>query len=84
MQPVHTFLKDFQWIHTTVGVLGNLLFVIGSVLFLWESTKTIGVWIFIVGSSFMFVGSLGSAAVKIERNQREKRQREEHRGWARA
>lgn len=65
MRPLRTIVDDYDWIHTAVGLLGNLLFVLGSVLFLWESTKDTGVWVFIAGSSFMFVGSAGDASIKI-------------------
>lgn len=65
MRPLRKIVDDFDWIHTTVGLLGNLLFVVGSILFLWESTKQTGVWIFIAGSSFMFVGSAGDATIKL-------------------
>lgn len=65
MRPLRKIVEDFGWIHTTVGLVGNLLFVVGSVLFLWESTKQTGVWVFIAGSSFMFVGSAGDATIKL-------------------
>lgn len=65
MRPVRTIVEDYDWIHTAVGLLGNLLFVVGSVLFLWRSTKDVGVWVFIAGSSFMFVGSAGDASIKL-------------------
>lgn len=48
-------------------MLGNLAFVIGSVLFLprFEPWQTLAVWFFIAGSALMLVGALGSAAVKL-------------------
>lgn len=79
MHPLRAFFRDFEWIHTTVGVTGNTLFVIGSVLFLWESTKLLGVWVFIIGSSFMLFGAVGSAVVKLEdRSDRQRRDQNEH------
>ena len=65
MRPLRTIVDDYDWIHTGVGLLGNLLFVLGSVLFLWEATKQAGVWIFIAGSTCMFVGSAGDASIKL-------------------
>lgn len=62
---MRTIVDDYDWIHTGVGLLGNLLFVLGSVLFLSETTKRAGVWIFIAGSTFMFVGSAGDAMIKL-------------------
>ncbi len=56
-------VHDFPWVHTGLGLVGNASFVVGSVLFLWESTKTVGVWLFIVGSVGMLLGSIGDAAV---------------------
>jgi len=58
-------VADYDWIHTGIGLLGNLLFVVGSVLFLWESTKNLGVWTFVVGSTYMFIGSAGDASIKL-------------------
>lgn len=75
--PIKTLVQDYTWIHLGIGLTGNALFAIGSVLFLpvfgeahlpvfgdteW---KTVGVWLFIAGASFMFVGSLGSLLVSI-------------------
>lgn len=48
--------------------LRNLIFFIGSIWFLWESTKMAGVWAFIVGAFGMMVGSIGEAIVKYERH----------------
>lgn len=57
-------VSDYEWFHTGVGILGNLMFFVGSVLFLFESAKTVGVWLFIVGSFGMLIGSVGEAVVK--------------------
>lgn len=62
--PIQTFFQDYEWIHTIVGIAGNTLFFLGSILFLQESTKGVGVWTFIVGSFFMLFGSVGSAIVQ--------------------
>lgn len=64
---IRTLVLDFGWIHTGLGLLGNLTFVIGSVLFLpaFEPIKTTGVWLFIIGASLMVFGSLGQLLVKI-------------------
>lgn len=65
MRPLKKIVNEYEWFHTWLGVTGNVLFVIGSVLFLSESTKHLGTWLFIVGSSLMFVGSTGSALVRL-------------------
>ncbi len=60
------FVIEFDWIHITLGLIGNLSFLVGSVFFLWESLKSVGVWLFIIGASGMLVGSIGGGIVKYE------------------
>ncbi len=60
-------MQDYEWFHTLLGILGNLAFLVGSVLFLFESLKRAGVWLFIVGSAGMLVGSVGSVLVRRAR-----------------
>ena len=67
MHALSLLLKRFEWIHTTLGIVGNALFVTGSVLFLYQSLQTAGTWLFITGSSLMLIGALGSGIVKIWR-----------------
>lgn len=62
--------RNFPWLHVTLGLIGNLAFVAGSVLFLWESLHTAGVGLFIVGSSGMLLGSLGAALLRWEERRR--------------
>jgi hypothetical protein len=48
-----------------LGLLGNLLFFAGSVLFLFDQQlQLMGVWGFVVGSFLMLVGSIGEVLVK--------------------
>ena len=63
--PVRCLLEEHRWIHLGVGILGNALFLVGSVLFLWETTEAVGVWLFIVGAAAMLAGSIGSAIVRL-------------------
>lgn len=63
-------VHDYQWIHLTLGLIGNALFVIGSVYFLWTSTQQLAIWLFIAGSSGMLIGSIGSAIVKLDERRR--------------
>jgi hypothetical protein len=78
--PIKTLVQEFGWIHTGIGLFGNATFVAGSVFFLpaFDPWKTFGVWLFIVGATFMFVGSLGDLMVKVyearARAERETRQ----------
>lgn len=80
-------VEDYGWIHLAIGMAGNALFVLGSVAFLpgargllWPlgpgapEWQTVGVWLFIAGSTLMFIGSLGELAVSLY-NRRKRRQR---------
>jgi len=64
---IKTIVKDYEWIHLTLGLIGNFAFIIGSVFFLprFEAYMTLGVWLFIIGSTLMFLGSFGTLLVKI-------------------
>lgn len=61
------FLRDFPWLHLTLGLVGNLLFVIGSVLFFFQQLETGAIWLFVLGSTGMLTGSLGELFVRIEK-----------------
>ena len=60
-------VKDYGWIHTSLGLVGNVMFFIGSIFFLpsLSSYMTLGVWLFIIGSFLMMIGALGELGVKI-------------------
>ncbi len=61
------FTERFHWLHTTLGLIGNVSFFVGSVFFLFEApVKTAGIWLFIVGALGMMLGSIGDAVVKLE------------------
>ncbi len=65
--PIKVLVRDYSWVHLSLGLLGNLAFFIGSVLFLpsLESWQIIGVWLFIVGSLFMLIGATGQFLVNV-------------------
>jgi hypothetical protein len=65
-QAIQEFVSKYQWIHTSLGLIGNFSFFIGSVFFLWDSTQIIGVWLFIIGSAGMLFASLGDMFVMVE------------------
>lgn len=67
---LHVLVCDYGWIHICLGLIGNLAFVVGSFLFFSSSTKQWALWFFVIGSSGMLIGSIGSALVKYERNER--------------
>ncbi len=58
---IRTLVQDYEYIHTVMGIVGNLLFVVGSVLFFktFEQYYALAVWMFVVGSALMLIGSLG-------------------------
>lgn len=56
-------VEEFHWLHLTLGLIGNVSFFVGSVLFLFEPLKTAGIWLFIVGSFGMLLGTIGDAVV---------------------
>lgn len=51
--------ERLHWVHAGLGMAGNVLFLVGSVLFLWDSTQLLGIWLFIVGSLGLLLGSVG-------------------------
>lgn len=66
-KPLKIIVQDYGWIHTSVGLLGNIAFFLGSIMFLpeFEPWKTTGVWLFIVGSFLMRVGAAGNLVVGL-------------------
>lgn len=67
-------VRDYAWIHTIIGLLGNVAFVTGSVLFLMQQQQQ-GILFFIAGSLGMLIGNLGNAVVMmIERRWRRERE----------
>ncbi len=64
---IHRFLQEYEWVHISIGVIGNATFFVGSILFMpqYHPWMTIGVWLFITGSLLMLVGALGSGLKRI-------------------
>ncbi len=69
-QWVGTALRDFPWVHLGLGLSGNTCFLVGSVMFFWPSVKTLAIWLFVVGSLGMLLGSVGELLVRIEKRRR--------------
>ena len=65
-----TALRDFPWVHLGLGLTGNALFVVGSVMFFWDSVKTLAIWLFVLGSLGMLIGSVGELLVRVEKHRR--------------
>lgn len=74
--PIKTLVKDYEWIHLSVGLIGHISFLTGSILFLpaFEPYKTIGVWLFIVGAGAMLVGYSGRALVDFYKSHEQRKQ----------
>lgn len=60
-------LREYEWVHRGLGILGHLCFFVGSVFFLWESLKLPGIWLFIVGAGGMLIDRACSLVVHYER-----------------
>lgn len=58
------WVEEFHWFHTTLGLIGNLAFLVGSLFFLFESLKVVGSWLFLVGATGMLLGSLGDVVAQ--------------------
>ncbi|MAR91773.1 MAG: YrhK family protein [Pseudomonadota bacterium] len=67
INPLRTLVQRYGWVHLSLGLIGNVAFFVGSVLFLpqLEPWKVVGTWLFIVGSFLMMIGSIGRLLVDI-------------------
>ncbi len=71
---IRTLVQNYEHVHTAIGIIGNLLFVGGSVLFYksFEQYYALAVSLFVVGSVFMSLGSIGAALSRMwERREQE-------------
>jgi len=71
---IRTLVGEYGQIHTLVGITGNVLFVVGSVLFFkeFENLYTFGVWMFVLGSFCMLIGTIGTALGRLYERRDEK------------
>ncbi len=67
---IGTALRDYPWVHLGLGLFGNTLFVVGSVMFFWASVKTLAIWLFVFGSLGMLLGLIGELLVRVEKRRR--------------
>ncbi len=77
-QAIRGFINEYKWIHTIIGIIGNVCFFVGSIFFLFDTLQTAGTWLFIFGSLGMLIGSVGSAIVMAHRDA-ERSRSESHR-----
>lgn len=68
MGAVRAFLTEYEWLHTLIGIAGNVLFVAGSLMFTTEALKTYALGCFITGSTGMLIGNVGAAIVRLRRH----------------
>lgn len=55
-----SFVRRFPVVHMVIGLLGNAVFIAGTVLYLTKHPN-VGLYCFLVGSSGMFLGTLGES-----------------------
>jgi hypothetical protein len=65
---VEFFIREFPAVHLAIGVVGNVIFFVGSVLFIWHVTEVVAIWLFIIGSFGMMLGAVGQAVYSYERH----------------
>ncbi|MBK1669662.1 hypothetical protein CKO28_16610 [Rhodovibrio sodomensis] len=70
---ISALLREYEWIHRILGIVGHVCFFVGSVLFLWESLKLAGIWLFVVGAGGMMVDRVCSLIVHYERLRQDSR-----------
>ena len=58
--------RRYEAFHLTIGLLGNVLFFVGSLLFLSDNLKTPATIFFICGSLGMLIGNIGRALVDYQ------------------
>ena len=61
---------DLPWVHLVIGLVGNLFFVLGSIMFLYPASTRLGTWFFIIASWGLLIGVLGEIAARYEMRRR--------------
>ncbi len=64
---LQTLVRDYAYIHMAVGLFGNLLFFLGSILFFktFGAWYSVAVWMFVTGSAGMLFGSCGQIVKSV-------------------
>jgi len=65
---LRTIVRNYPYIHLGLGLIGNSLFAIGSILFLqrFSAWHHVAVLLFIFGSFGMLLGAIGKALTEFE------------------
>lgn len=66
MAAARDLVKDYEWLHTIIGIFGGVSFFVGSIMFLSPAWITLGTWLFILGSLGMLIDSACKAFIKME------------------
>jgi len=69
-RPLRVFLRDYEWVHVSLGLLGNVIFLAGSILFLQPDRQHVATWFFVAGATGMLINSIGSALIAYQRRVR--------------
>lgn len=69
-----SFVRNYPYIHLGLGLVGNMLFFVGSILFLdrFSAWHHAAILMFIVGSSGMLLGAIGKAVTELEAARRDR------------
>src|SRR5690349_365212 len=53
------FVRRYPHVHLGIGLVGNGVFFLGTILFMFKKYEEAGLWFFLVGTAGMFLGSVG-------------------------
>jgi hypothetical protein len=68
MSALRAFLVEYEWLHAMIGAAGNVLFVVGGTMFIWESLQPYSIACFLAGSTGMLIGNVGGVVVRLRRH----------------
>lgn len=71
------FFDKYEWWFVGLGLIGNAMFFVGSICFLFKPLETIAIGFFIGGSGLMLVTSSAESLAEYSRNQLNKKE-EQH------
>ena len=72
---LRAFVRNYPYIHLGLGLIGNSLFAIGSILFLqrFSAWHHAAILMFIFGSFGMLIGAIGKAVTEFESHRKDRR-----------
>jgi Na+/phosphate symporter len=74
------FFDKHEWWFVALGLIGNMMFFVGSICFLFKPLETIAIGFFIAGSGLMLVSSSAESIAEHSRNKlkEKKHQQRDH------